>query len=205
MKINACIVAVLSLLFVACGGTRMAVNPNWTTTPDKFTVLISEPYVANSDDVTDDFGDNDAFKQWVADYLNESIGSYSKKNTVHAIKLVDDNWFVTTQLPLGEGEISVPLPKKEMMDGITGVVVNVHPMRFWRETDMCHSRNGCMNNHSLNLKVMYSIVSVEDGNVLAYGGAYDKSSFTFAMTKGNWESVIEGVAKKIVEKTPLEK
>jgi hypothetical protein len=92
-----------------------------------------------------------------------------------------------------------------MMDGITGVVVNVHPMRFWRETDMCHSRNGCMNNHSLNLKVMYSIVSVEDGNVLAYGGAYDKSSFTFAMTKGNWESVIEGVAKKIVEKTPLEK
>lgn len=205
MKFKAYFIAILSILFVGCGGTRMAVNPNWTTAPDKFTILMSEPYVANSDDITDDFGDNESFKQWVVDYLNASISSYTKKNTSHSVKLVDDNLFVITPLPLREGEIGVPLPKKEMMEGISGIVINVHPMRFWRETGVCHSRNGCMNNHSLNLQVMYSIVSVEDGSVLAYGGAYGNSSFTFAMTKGDWENVIESIAKKIVEKTPLEK
>ena len=206
MKINACIVAVLSLLFVACGGTRMAVNPNWTTTPDKFTVLISEPYVVNSDDVTDDFGDADVFKQWVAAYLDTALSKYSK--IPHSVKIVDDAMFVMAPLPLEEGSVDVPLPVKEKWEEIPWLTILVHPLRFWRHESTCHSRNGCIANKSINLKVHYTIVSLENPNELAelaHGSAFDESSFTFAMTKGNWESVVEGIAKKLVEKTPLEK
>ena len=203
MKFRICLALIFSLLIVGCGSPRLAVNPAWKNAPEKFTVLISDPYITNSDDITDDFGDSDAFRQWIVSYMNEALTGFTY--VAHSVKMVGDDSFVMTQLPLEKGAIGVPLPEVEKLHGIDGIVVSVHPVRFWRETGTCHNRNGCINNFSLNLQVLYSIVSVENMQVLAYGGAYDKSSFTFAMTKGNWESVLEGIAKKIVEKTPLEK
>lgn len=204
MKFTTGIVAFFALLFVGCGSPRLAVNPKWTSAPDKFTVIVSEPYVANSDDISDDFGEDESFKKWSVAYLNDALNAFTF--VPHSVRVVDDNTFMMAQLPLEDGFIGVPLPVKEKMEGLTGIVVCVHPVRFWREMSPCHNRNGgCINNKSLNLNVMYSIVSVENSSVLAYGGAYDRSSFTFAMTKGDWENVVEGIAKKIVEKTPLQK
>ena len=203
MKFRACLVAVFSLLLVSCGGKRLAVDPQWKTPPKNFTILVSEPYVANSDDVTDDFGDEDSFKQWLLAYMDSAFSSYTE--VPHTVMQAKDESFIMSQVPLEDGYIAIPLPEKEKIEEISGIVVSIHPIRFWRDTDICHNRNGCIGNNNLNLQVMYSIVSVDDTKVLAYGGAYDKSSFTFAMTKGDWESVVKGIAKKVVKETPLEK
>jgi len=203
MKFRISFVFALSAIFAGCGGTRLSVDPEWNKAPAKFTVLVSEPYVANSDDVNDDFGSEEAFKLWTVAYLDTAFSSYSSVS--HTTKLVNDESFVIVQKPLGDGQIGVPLPVAQKLDDVNGIVVSIHPVRFWREIGMCHNRNGCMNNQSLNVQVLYSIVSLDDSKVLAYGGAYDKSSFTFAMTKGDWEDVIETISKKVVEKTPLEK
>ena len=131
-----------------------------------------------------------------------------KNGHPHSVKMVDDAMFVMSPLPLGDGYIDVPFPVKEKWEEIPGLTILVHPLRFWRHESKCHNRDGCIGNKSINLKVHYTIVSLENPNelaVLAHGGAYDESSFTFAMTKGNWESVVEGIAKKLVEKTPLER
>jgi hypothetical protein len=184
----------------------MAVAPQWKTAPERFTVIISEPYVANSDDVTDDFGDAETFRRWVVTYLANALSEYSR--IPHSVKMVDDAMFVMSPLPLGDGYIDVPFPVKEKWEEIPGLTILVHPLHFWRHESKCHNRDGCIGNKSINLKVHYTIVSLENPNelaVLAHGGAYDESSFTFAMTKGNWESVVEGIAKKLVEKTPLER
>ena len=93
----------------------------------------------------------------------------------------------------------------EKLEGINGFVVSIHPLRFWREISPCLGGNGCIGNKHLNLMVAYSIVRVEDKQIQAYGATYVDDTFTFAMTKGNWENVLEKIAKKIVKKTPLEK
>ena len=204
MKFGIYLLAAFSFIFTSCSSPRMSVAPQWKTAPERFTVIISEPYVANFDDVTDDFGDADVFKQWVVAYLDTALSEYSR--IPHSVKMVDDAMFVMSPLPLGDGYIDVPFPVKEKWEEIPGLTILVHPLHFWRHESKCHNRDGCIGNKSINLKVHYTIVSLENPNELAelaHGGAYDESSFTFAMTKGNWESVVEGIAKKLVENTPL--
>ena len=191
-----------SLAFIGCGGGLQTINPEWKTAPESITILVSEPYVANEDDVTDDFETVEKFRTWAVNYLDTSFSSYT--NVKHSVKQVSDEFFEIVGLPIDDETVNIPTPVAEKLEGVNGFVVSIHPLRFWRYESPCQG-SGCIGNKHLNLKVAYSIVRIEDKQIQAYGATYADDSFTFAMTKGNWESVLEKIAKKIVNKTPLEK
>lgn len=192
----------LSLIFVACGGKHQAINPDWKNTPEFFSVLVSEPYVLNLDDVTDDFGTVDVFRNWLTSYLDTSFSSYT--NVRRSVKMVPDESFEVIGVALNDEVLKIPMPLVEKIEGLNGIVVSMHPLRFWREKSSC-SRGGCIGDKHLYFVVAYSIVRVEDRQILAYGITHGGDSFTFAMTKGNWESVLDKVVMNIIEKTPLKK
>lgn len=193
------LVLAFSLIFIACGGGYQAINPDWKKAPEIMYVLVSEPYVANADDITDDFGTVENFRMWITEYLGTFLSSYTEVN----IKQVSDEYFEITAMPIDDELVKIPLPVVEL-DGLNEVVLSVHPLRFWRYESRCQG-GGCIGSKYLNLSVAYSIVRVGDKQILAYGVAHVDDSFTFAMTKGNWENVLDKIAKKIIKKTPLEK
>ena len=163
---------------------------------------MSEPYVTNSDDITDDFGLLDEFRTWVTSYLDTSFSSYT--NVRRSVKMVPDESFEIIGVALNDEVLKIPMPLVEKIEGLNGIVVSVHSLRFWRDESRC-SGSGCIGDKHLYLAIAYSIVRVEDRQILAYGVTHGDDSFTFAMTKGNWENVIQRIAKKIIENTPLEK
>jgi len=57
----------------------------------------------------------------------------------------------------------------------------------------------------LDIHALYSIVSPEDGKVLAYGVIGGSDSLTFAMTLGNWQGTIGKIAEQLLDETPLSK
>lgn len=203
MKLHLCLTLAFSLAFIGCGGGHQTINPEWKTAPESITILVSEPYIVNEDDVTDDFETVEKFRTWAVNYLDTSFSSYT--NVKHSVKQVSDEFFEIVGLPIDKETVNIPTPVVEKLEGINGFVVSIHPLRFWREISPCLGGNGCIGNKHLNLMVAYSIVRVEDKQIQAYGATYVDDTFTFAMTKGNWENVLEKIAKKIVKKTPLEK
>ena len=190
-----------SLAMMGCAGQR-TINPDWKTAPEQFTVLVSEPYVTNEDDVTDDFQTMENFRTWAVNYLDTALSSYT--DVRHSVTQVSDENFEIVEKSIDDESVKIPMPAVEKMDGLNGVALSVHPLRFWRDASLCPN-GGCFGGKHLNLAVAYSIVRVENNELLAYGVAFAEDSFTFAMTKGNWESVIERIAKKVVKETPLEK
>lgn len=191
-----------ALLLVGCSGPRHSVDPEWKDAPKSFSVVVSAPYVSNPDDVTDDFGGEDGFRQWFVAYLDSSLSLATPIN--HSVKMVDDGDMTAELLPLGKNLVKFPLPDPAKLEDVGGVVLAVHPVRFHREVQRCPS-GGCIGNKSLNLQVAYSVVSMENRKVLAYGLAGASNSFTFAMTRGDWEKVVQRVSWQLVEGTPLEK
>lgn len=196
------LLASAALFLTGCGSPRMQVDPEWKEVPQKVSVLVTTPYVKNLDDVIDDFQSEDAFNEWFVSYFASNF-SRSSASKVEVFKVVDET-FEMKQMPINKQTFPVPLPIKEKLNGISGIVVSVHPVKFWREFSQCPS-GGCINNKSLESVVSYSIVSVDDQKILAYGYAVENSTFTFAMTKSNWESVVIELVDSILDKTPIEK
>ena len=191
-----------AFLLVGCGGPRHSVDPEWKDAPKNFSVVVSAPYVSNADDVSDDFGGEDGFRQWFVAYLDSSLSLATPVG--HSVKLVDDGDMTAEIRPLGKNLVAFPVPDPEKLENVGGVVLAIHPVRFHREVQRCPN-GGCIGNKSLNLQVAYSVVSMEKRKILAYGLAGASNSFTFAMTRGDWEKVVQRVSWQLVEGTPLEK
>lgn len=188
------------LLLAGCSGPHVSVDPEWKEAPARFTVLSTMPYASNEDDVLDDFGSQDDFRQWFAGYLDTVLAVSSPVS--HSVKIIDDGTVEIVPMKLRDVLVKIPLPVVAKLEGVEGVVLVVHPVMFSRYISPCPG-GGCLNNKHLNLHVAYSVVSVADGRILAYGIAATDDSYSFAMTRGNWEKVVERISWKLVEGTPL--
>lgn len=194
---------VAMLLLAACGGSRLSVDPTWTTTPNTLTVVIGEPYVENSDDVEDDLPEYASkFGDWLSLQLQMELRLHTNLNP--EMRLEKDENFVMVQLPLEKNMETFHVPNPEKISGLHGIVLSVHPILFKRKVDACLSRNGCMNNSHLVSKGTYVYTDMDNRRILGYGFFYVSDSFTFAMTKGNCENVVGDMAEAILEDTPLE-
>lgn len=192
---------VCALLLAGCSGPHVSVDPEWKEAPARFTVLTTAPFTSNADDITDDFGDQDVFRQWFVSYLDTALAISSPVS--HSVKIIDDGALEMELMNLGGVKVKIPVPVAAKLDGVDGLVLVVHPVLFRRYEMSCPS-GGCLNNKELILQVAYSVVSLEAGRILAYGVANSSDSFSFAMTRGNWEKVVQRLSWKLVAKTPLE-
>lgn len=202
MKKFGWLVALLSVVLIGCSGPHVSVDPAWKEAPARFTVLTTTPFTSNADDITDDFGDQDAFRQWFADFLDSSLVISSPVS--HSVKIVDDGALEMELMSLGEVKVKIPVPVAAKLEGVDGIVLVVHPVHFRRYASPCPG-GGCLNDKELILQLAYSVVSLDDSRILAYGVANSSDSFTFAMTRGNWEKVVQRISWKLVEKTPLKR
>lgn len=193
----------IAMMFTGCGSPRMSVDPTWKQAPEKVTVLASLPTAENTDDVYDDFMTVDNFDNWFLDELDSNFAEYSVSEA--DIVSVNDDTFEMTTFPLGKGKITVPVPVDDKLEGVTGIVISVHPVNFWRDSYYTCSGYSCYNVTFLGGNLTYSIVSVADHRVLAYGVARDRSSFAFAMTQSDWKAIVRSFVRKILQRTPLEK
>ena len=73
---------VSALLLAGCSGPHVSVDPEWKEAPARFTVLSTMPYASNEDDVLDDFGSQDDFRQWFAGYLDTVLAISSPAGDV---------------------------------------------------------------------------------------------------------------------------
>ncbi|MCQ2124109.1 MAG: hypothetical protein MJZ25_07980 [Fibrobacter sp.] len=195
--------AAVLLMFTGCSRPRMSVDPEWTAAPSEVTVLVTIPEARNTDDVYDDFMGETEFEDWFINFTEAAFNKYSKSKV--AVNYVKPEVFTMTDLPLGKHRIRFPLPDAEKLEGISGIVVSVTPVTYWRTTTTVYNGFGVTSSSTLDADLKYSIVSVEDQKVLAYGLAKDRSSFAFAMTKSNWEDLTVALVRKVLQKTPLQK
>lgn len=203
MKISYCFLVVVVALLAGCSSVHVHVDPEWKEAPQSITVLVTEPFTQNEDDLLDDFKTPDAFKEWFVSYLEESFASYSK--AAPSVRLVLDERLLVENVMLGEDSVKVPVPKFDELENLSGMVVTIHPVRVWRDHVPCPSGGLCIGGKNLNALAFYSVTSVEDRRKLAFGYARGEDSFTFAMTKGNWEGLVKDLVKMVLEKTPLKK
>ena len=207
MKKHYLIILCLFLSFLCgCSGTpRFHVNPQWKEAPSSFTVLFSEPYVQNQDDVADDLPEYAAnFSDWFGQEL--AIEFEKQSGIKPAVLLQKDEHFSIVPLPLDSSVASrVPIPIVDSLPNVKGIVICIHPIQVWRRDDRCMGGTSCLPDHYLLFSSTYTIVSMEEQRVLAYGVLGVSSSFKFAMTKGDWEDDMNALVEQILEKTPLKK
>ena len=203
MKKLLLLVAAAALMFTGCSKPRMHVDPSWTDVPQKITVLVTPPYVKNTDDMYDDFLGESEFNDWFVEFVDFSFSEHSASKA--KVQYVDEKIFDMTEMTLGNKRVRFPLPNTDKIEGLSGIVVSIHPTTFWRQTVTVYNAYGYTSHTSLDGDLKYSIVNADDHKVLAYGLAKDRSSFAFAMTKSNWEALAEALVRKVVQKTPLQK
>ena len=204
MKKLLCLLSVAAAFAItACSGPRYSIDPNWKEKPKSFTVVISEPYVQNQDDVEDDIPEYAThFADWLAQQMQMEFELRTKIKP--EIKVTKDEYFDPAILPLDKNKmIKAHLPNTLRIDGLQGVIIAIHPIRFRRAVDPC-PQGGCLNNKYLRAHADYSFSDVSKRQILGYGFVGVQDSFSFAMTKGNWENVVKDMVKKILEETPLE-
>lgn len=201
-RLSAIFLCAAALFLVACGGTRLSVDPTWTARPASLTVVVGEPYVENSDDLVDDIPEYAAkFGEWLSLQLQMELRMRTNLNP--EMRIEKDENFVMVQLPIEKNMVTFHVPNPEKAEGLHGIVLSVHPIQFRRKVDVCMSRDGCLNNSHLVSKGTYVYTDMDNRRILGYGFFYVSDSFTFAMTKGNWENVVGDMAKEILENTPL--
>ena len=193
------------LFLVGCSGKHSMVDPEWKKAPDSYIVLVSRPFVGNPDDVADDLPEYTSnFEEWFSKEITTVLEKRTEKKT--SVKVVLDEHFDLVPLKFGKkGFLQTPIPDLDSISGLHGVVISIHPIKFKRKTEKHYSANGSIGDHWLVANGAYSIVSVDEQKVLAYGLCYGISSFKFAMTKGDWENVVDDLAKTVIQDTPLEK
>src|SRR5574344_912976 len=207
MKYALSLIVPLALFFAGCSGSpRLQVNPEWKKAPGHYMVAITEPYVLNEDDVSDDFP---GYAGHFSDWLKIELAKKLKDETgigPDSVVLINNEDFLLTPLPLGEKKsIRVPLPDASKTTGLKRIVISMHPLQYFRDRHACFNQGGCLNNIYLAGPGVYSIVDMNETKVLAYGIFGATSSFTLAMTKGNWEDVVEDIAGQLVKSTPLDR
>jgi hypothetical protein len=193
------------LFLVGCSGKHSLVNPEWKNAPDSYTVLVSRPFVGNPDDVADDLPEYTSnFEEWFSAEIATALEKRTEKKP--SVKVELDENFNLVPLEFGkETFLQTPIPNMDRISGLHGVVISIHPIKFKRKTEKHYSATGTTANHWLVVNGTYSIVSADEEKILAYGLCYGISSFKFAMTKGDWENVVDDLAKTVIQDTPLEK
>lgn len=201
MKKNLFLACAFAFALIGCAVPRVEVDSSWDEAPNNVTVLVSAPYVDNDSDVEDDFETEEEFHSWLVDYVDGTFTDNSVSTP--RVRMVDDIVFEMTDMVLNGKDVRIPVPIPEKLPDVSGVVVSFYPINFWREYHPC-VMGLCINNQNLSGSMTYSIVSIKDRRVLAYGMVKDHSSFTFAMTLSNWESMVKSLVRKTLRGTPLE-
>lgn len=196
--------AAMNLIGCASAGLKN-VDPSWTEAPSSVTVLFTEPDVQNKDDVVDDLPDfADNFSGWFSKQMGDEFNKQAGMTPKFEVKGMDAFDFVPTTFK--KKNASVPQPKFEAIGEVGGFVIsiaNVVVSRF-SETKMTGLTSAETKSY-LQFAGEYSIANASEKKVVTTGSFAAREQLGFALTKSNWENLMETLVEEIIKDTPLKK
>src|SRR5574344_1889849 len=137
MKYALSLIVPLALFFAGCSGSpRLQVNPEWKKAPGHYMVAITEPYVLNEDDVSDDFpGYAGHFSDWLKIELAKKLKDETGIGTDSVVLMNNDVNLFKPQ-PIGETEfIRLPHPDTHKLFRLMGTAICLPTFQFFRDRD----------------------------------------------------------------------
>ena len=195
------------------------VEPTWTEKPTNVFVVYTEPVIENQDDLEDDLKDYaENFDEWFNPELKKYLDLFARNTVQFTLTKADSSQIVPDTAEIQDTNMIVPAFKGMEGNGVYLVLSNIVFSR--REDSYMHhgfqttmpNTNQNMNGDNINnyytenalwVSSDYAFYDAKTGDRLAFGRQSQRSRFTYAMTTGDWEKCVKGLAKKILLRTPL--
>ena len=195
------------------------VEPTWTEKPTSVFVVYTEPVIENQDDLEDDLKDYaENFDEWFNPELKKHLDLFARNSVQFTLTKADSNQIVPDTAKIQDTSMVVPAFKDMKGNGVYLVLSNIvfsrreeAYMHHGFQTTMPNTNQG-MNGNDINnyytenalwVSSDYAFYDAKTGDRLAFGRWSQKSKFTYAMTTGDWEKCVKGLAKKLLLRTPL--
>lgn len=202
-----------ALLMVGCAAPTTFVDSSWKNHPKSLKILFTEPDVDNLEDLKDDLPDYvDNFDEWFKNQVVQSMKQKSGNNNI-SFTMVKTESADGEMVSLNSESFKVPKPKEIAEDADVYLIMD----KIWlgRESETntgagvgTFGANGGMaigvtTSSYFRVKCKFSFYDTKTKNILGYGKATGTASYSFALTKSDWEYALNDMVKVVVDKTPI--
>ena len=226
MKLRILLLAAIVMLLAGCAkkAPTFSVAQSWTEKPNKLTVVFTEPLVENQDDLKDDLEEYaDKFGEWFKAELKKDYESITKNSVSLDFQKVDSTAMIIETDHVDTTSFKTPKPAS--MEQGNGYYLAISNVIFSRREDA--TRNAAYYNSGaafganvnpgensmafagesivqkgLWIYADYAIYN-QAGERVAFGHEEIRSSFTYAMTRSDWEKCVLAFAKRSIARTPI--
>lgn len=226
MKLRILLLAAIALIFTGCAkkAPTFSVAPTWTDKPSKLTVVFTEPLVENQDDLKDDIEEYaNNFGEWFKQELKKDYETYTKNSLTLDVQKVESDAMVIEIDHVDSTEFKTPKPTS--MEQGNGYYLAISNVIFTRREDATQNaayyNSGAAYGANVNpgqnsmafagesivqkglwIYADYAIYN-QSGERVAFGHEEIRSSFTYAMTRSDWEKCVLAFAKRSIARTPI--
>ena len=224
MKIKFWGLAISALFIMGCAQNSpiVSINPTWTEKPTKITVVFTEPFVDNIDDLEDDLEEySEKFTDWYKAELQKNYDSLTHNSINLDFKQVNIAGMSFERNSVGTTEFNIPKPST--IDMNEGYYIAISNAGFSRKEES-YANQAYSNTNSLSGKALDSNNVKNSGNVIvdrnlwffadyaiynqsgervAFGHEVFRNKFPYAMHRKHWEKCVAEFVKKSLEDTPI--
>lgn len=226
MKLQILLLATIVMLFAGCAkkAPTFSVAQTWTEKPNKLTIVFTDPFVENQDDLKDDLEEYaDRFGEWFKAELKKDYESLTKNSVSLDFQNVDSTAMIIETDHVDTTSFKTPRPASmEQGNGYYLAISNVIFSRrelvymayynsstgsFDNSVDVQKNPDIPLNDgqsvqKGLWIYADYAIYN-QSGERVAFGHEEIRSSFTYAMTRSDWEKCVLAFAKRSIARTPI--
>jgi len=214
------IVVLISLYFAGCSPANAVLTPEYKNkkiSRQNLTIirLFEEPSIDNTSDVIDDLGEGEPTEVYLSYFdktFTTSFRNSSCFDKIYLVKNISQTNLEKRELAVNSREkMKMLLPKDSIRienDSIkTDYLLFVDKLKIHRTAGSSGSWIGTMHTGgsfpTLYHQINFVFWDNKQGKIISYGHVEDESIVIFAMTKSNWEFVIQGLTKKILAYSPF--
>lgn len=199
--------ALACVFFVGCAAPHAVVDSSWSQKPTKVKVVFTEPLVANPDDLADDLPENvNNFSDWYKTELEKNLGTQTN-GVLYSVEKISQDKVSTVAAPLND--VNIRIPKITEMENEADVYLVMNDVWIGRTVKPGTCTAGMVSYTCeypfFSGKGDYAFFDAKSGQRLGYGVIAADVSYTFAVTKDDWECVVEKTVKIMLDETPLKK
>lgn len=199
--------AMSCVFFVGCAAPHSVIESSWSQKPTKVKVVYTEPLVASQEDLADDLPDYVSnFSDWYKAELEKNLGAQTN-GVLYSVQQIAQEKVLTVPAPLND--VNIKTPKITEMDQEADVYIVMNDVWFGRTTKPGTCSTGMITYTCdypyFSGKGNYAFFEAKSGQRLGYGEIAADVSYTFAVTKSDWEGVVVKTVNSMLDNTPLKK
>ena len=214
------------MLFAGCAkkAPTFSVAQTWIEKPNKLTIVFTDPFVENQDDLKDDLEEYaDRFGEWFKAELKKDYESLTKNSVSLDFQNVDSTAMIIETDHVDTTSFKTPRPASMEQDNgyylaISNVIFSrrelVYMAYYNSSTGSFDNSVDVQKNPDIPLNDGQSVqkglwiyadyaIYNQSGERVAFGHEEIRSSFTYAMTRSDWEKCVLAFAKRSIARTPI--